>query len=179
MNARAQPEHDWDRVAIAARGRIVSVARRVLRSAADAEDAADEAIARLTCAVRIDGHRVVDAEAWLVRTVLRVAIDRARQWVRRTQGLRDVYETRPRGESEDPREVVERLEAREEVWRCILALPERRQQVIVLRDMEGCSFDEVARVLGIGESTARAHAYAGREELRRMLERWKKRQDGR
>ncbi len=160
---------EWERRALEARPRLVSIAERVLRHRGDAEDTADEAISRLARELR-GGVQFVEIEPWLVRTTLHLAIDRARQWVRRNAKLHDLWRSR-RAES-DPRAEAEKAEAREEVWRRILELPEKRQQVVVLRDMEGLAYAEVARILGIRESTARAHVYAAREELRRKLARY-------
>jgi len=161
----------WERTALEARPRLVSIAFRVVRDGGDAEDAADEAIARLARERRA-GVRFSDPEAWLVRTTLRLALDRARHFVRRVRKLRDLHARRR--EAPDPGDEAHRAELREEIWREILTLSEKRREVLVLRDMEGLAFAEIARILGIGESTARAHVYAAREKLRRKLRRFRR-----
>lgn len=166
----------WEHAAVAFRGRLVSVARRVLRNRADAEETADEAIARLARSVAA-GRGPDDIEAWLVRTALRLAIDAARTRARRRRHLPVVAASDPEAvgrTDEDPRAAAEREELREEVWRRVLELSRMRRQVTVLRDMEGMAFADIARCLGIRESTARAHAWAAREVLRRKLERYRR-----
>ena len=170
----------WERAALAVRERLVSVAFRVVRDDGDAADAADEAIARL--AEVMDRGERVEVEPWLVRTALRLAIDRARAVARRARLARDVARRGAESSAgdgagamgEDPAGALLRVEARERVWQELLELPEKRQRVVVLRDMEGLAFAEIARLLGIRESTARVHAMEGREELRRRLARYRR-----
>ena len=165
---------------MAVRERLVSVAFRVVRDDGDAADAADEAIARL--AEVMDRGERVEVEPWLVRTALRLAIDRARAVARRARLARDVARRGAESSAgdgagamgEDPAGALLRVEARERVWQELLELPEKRQRVVVLRDMEGLAFAEIARLLGIRESTARVHAMEGREELRRRLARYRR-----
>lgn len=55
----------------------------------------------------------------------------------------------------------------------LVDLPRRQREVLVLLHLEGMSYDEISRVLEMSPSTARVHARAGREGLRKvMLERF-------
>ena len=162
----------WEQEAVRLRPRLVSVARRVVRNAPEAEDAADEALARLV-RERQGDNPPARVTPWLHRTVLRIAIDRARAWVRRQDARHEVgrHAQRP---SPGPEEEAQRRELREAVWRCVLELPPRQRQVIVLHQMEGLPYGEVAELLDIAEATARAHAHAARETLRHKLASWKR-----
>ncbi|MFQ5654070.1 MAG: RNA polymerase sigma factor [Planctomycetota bacterium] len=158
----------WEVAALRCRPRLVSVARRVVRNRAEAEDVADEAIARLAREARC-GAAIERVEGWLCRAVLRIAIDRARRWARLHLILPRLA-TRRGERASPPLREAERSELRERVWRAILSLPRRKQQVIVLHDMEGLPYAEVAALLGIREATARVHAHSAREALRRNLQ---------
>ncbi len=158
---------EWEDLVLAHRPRLRSAVYRILRNRDEAEDVADEAIARLV-RTRSGGEDILDVPAWLTRIGLNLAIERARQFVRRARKLADVEEMK-RPSVTDPRVEVEKMEMREIMWRHILDLPVRKQQVLVLRDMESLSYREVSRLLGIQESTARAHAHSAREELRGKL----------
>jgi len=171
----AGPSIAWEAAALGARPRLVSAARRILRDPADAEDAADEAIARLLGELRT-GVRILDPEPWLYRTTLRLAIDRARRWALARGKLRDVAGRRE-PTFRDPHDAARSAEARDEVWRRILELPDRQQEIVILRDMEGLPFREVARLLGIAESSARSQGWAARETLRRKLERFVRKEE--
>lgn len=49
-------------------------------------------------------------------------------------------------------------------------LPEAQRAVVVLRDMEGCSAEEICNILGVSETNQRVLLHRGRSRLRRMLE---------
>ena len=162
----------WEQEAVRMRPRLVSVARRVVRNSQEAEDAADEALARLV-RERQGDNPPMRVAPWLHRTVLRIAIDRARAWVRRQEALQEV-ERHARRPYPGPEEVARRRELREAVWGHVLGLPLRQREVIVLHQMEGLPYGEVGELLDIAEATARAHAHAARETLRHKLASWKR-----
>jgi RNA polymerase sigma-70 factor, ECF subfamily len=69
----------------------------------------------------------------------------------------------------------ERLLGRETLARvraAIAALPERQQEVIVLRDVEGWSADEVCQALGVSEGNQRVLLHRARSKVRAALERY-------
>ncbi|MEM7167064.1 MAG: RNA polymerase sigma factor [Planctomycetota bacterium] len=176
MPASHSQRPDTDRVeqalvlAVGLRPQLVATATRVLRHRDDAEGVVDAAIERLHAELTSDSAGVRDVAAWLRRVVLHRAIDAARAWVRRQRHLQ-VYGAGTRDGSGD--DGADRQELHERVWRAILDLPRRQQEVVILRDMEGHSFREIGEALGIGEATARSHAHAAREELRQRLAAWR------
>ena len=156
--------------ALELRPQLVATATRVLRHRDDASEVVDDAIERLHRELR-DGAEIREIGAWLHRTVLHRAIDRARAWVRQQHHLQRYGDVVKQQGGSD--EAAERAELQERVWRAILELPRRQQEVVILRDMEGHSFREIGEALDIGEATARSHAHAAREELRQRLAAWR------
>lgn len=151
------------------RDRLVSLARRVLRNRQDAEETVDECLGRLA---RPDlAARIENLRAWLHQSVLNLAIDRARAWTREQQRLR--HRPEPSAHGARPADEVVRAESREAVWRELLELPRRQQEVLILHEMEEVGYDEIGKLLGIEAATARVHAHAGRLELRRRLAAWR------
>ena len=139
-----------------------ALARRVLGDPAEAEDAAAEAMARALVRwerVRDLPHR----DAWMLRVVSNVAIDRARRRVRsaawsaaadagaRTDGHEDLTVLR-----------IALVEA-------LAALPARQREVIVLRHLCGLSELEVGAVIGISTNSVKKHASRGFVRLRSRL----------
>lgn len=157
----------WSEEAVAARAGLVSAARRVVRDRIEAEDVADEAIARLTAALAA-GEAIDSVAGWLHRVALRVACDRARAWMRRQRdGWR--RDASRRSAAPDPSRSLDDVETRERLWRAVLELPDRQRDSLVLRQMDGRSYREVAELLGISEGTARGHVHAARAALRETL----------
>ncbi len=60
-------------------------------------------------------------------------------------------------------------EEREEVVRAVGRLPRRQRQVLVLRFYSGLSYEQIARVMGIGQSTVRSTAHRALEALSRAM----------
>ena len=62
------------------------------------------------------------------------------------------------------------LEARERLKQALAQLPERQRLTIALRDIEGCSAEEVCQALGVSPENQRVLLHRGRSRLRAVLE---------
>jgi RNA polymerase sigma-70 factor (ECF subfamily) len=71
-----------------------------------------------------------------------------------------------------PEALVLRKEAREAIERELGTLPEAQRTVVVLRDLEGWSSEEVCNVLEVTETNQRVLLHRGRQRLRAALERY-------
>ena len=142
------------------------VAYSVLRHRENAEDVAQDALAR---AYRCYRHlRDRDRfRAWLVRVTWRVALDRQRADRRRT--LRESESPIPLA----PESADESVAARErvaDVWRAIDALPAKLRIVVVLANIEEHDVQDVARLLAIPEGTVKSRLFAARARLKEHLQ---------
>ena len=54
----------------------------------------------------------------------------------------------------------------------IAALPEHYHTIVVLREVQGLSYEEIAATLGISKGTVESRLFRARERLRRALEGW-------
>jgi RNA polymerase sigma-70 factor (ECF subfamily) len=61
-------------------------------------------------------------------------------------------------------------ETQSHIWACIDALPRGQRQVVVLRDVHGCSAEETSKLLQISEVNQRVLLHRGRSKVRRGLE---------
>jgi RNA polymerase sigma-70 factor (ECF subfamily) len=68
-------------------------------------------------------------------------------------------------------EKIEKKETRDVVQRCINSLEDEFREVIVLRDIQGFSYDEVGDMLKIKEGTVKSRLFRGREALKNCLKR--------
>lgn len=111
---------------------------------------------------------------WLHRLAVNVAVDSMRSDRRRgarfVLGIdRDVVSRTPAGPfPEDP---AERVTARVQLERAVASLPPGARTVLVLRDIEGLEYKEVARVTGLALGTVKAQLFRARRLLRERVER--------
>ena len=87
----------------------------------------------------------------------------------RTDDDGDDYELPIADEGPLPVEHVEAEERREALWRAIHALSENYRQVIVLRELDGCSYQEIADTLGIPLGTVKVRILRARASLKALL----------
>lgn len=127
-----------------------------LGSAADAEDAVQEAFLRLLTARPAFRDREHE-KAWLIRTTLQRAGDIRRRAERRSLPLEEITEpAAPESPGSELRSAVR-------------ALPEKYGAVIHLHYYEGYSIKEIAKLLGLPAATVGTRLARGRERLRQML----------
>ncbi|GAA3606796.1 SigE family RNA polymerase sigma factor [Kineosporia mesophila] len=127
------------------------VAYQVLGSQAQAEDAAQEAMAK---AYSWWGRINKSPHGWVAKTAYTQAIDIARRQVRHQEVLGADDEDRPaRGDA--------RLEDRMDLTAAIERLPRRQREVIVLRYLADQSEADTAATLGMRVTTVRKHAQRG------------------
>jgi RNA polymerase sigma-70 factor, ECF subfamily len=91
----------------------------------------------------------------------------------RFQGARDRYPggwARPPEEWESPEERLATEEARDVMLRAIAALPPRQREVIVMRDIQGLSSEEVRNALEVSETNQRVLLHRARSKVRAALE---------
>lgn len=151
--------------------RIFAVAARMLGSRAEAEEVAQEVFLRVHRAV---GEFRGDARlsTWLYAIASRLCLNRLAAADRRhprdgDEALAAVPSTEP-----DAAARLERLELEEALRQAIEALPDERRIVVVLRDFEGLSYEEISEVLDLEPGTVRSRLHRARMDLKDKLERF-------
>lgn len=109
--------------------------------------------------------------SWLYRLTVNAAIDLLRQRSRRPQTLSlDDPDLPPVPDpAEDPQAQAEAQERRRQLWQAIDALPEVHRTPFLLREMEGYSYREIAKALGLEEGTVKSRLARVRVLLRSEL----------
>lgn len=69
-----------------------------------------------------------------------------------------------------PERAAERREARDLVWEALHALPTEQRELLVLREMDGLSYGEIAATLGVPEGTIASRLFYARRALRDALD---------
>lgn len=150
-----------------ARGRLCRLAFRFLWNRDDAEDAVQDAL--LSAHARRDQLKD-DAKwwGWLCRIVVQRCHLQGRQRQRTPRAQSEAtLKWHADGAAVDASGTL--CETTGAVRDAILRLPQRQREVIVLRFLEGMSYDEIAPILEIAPSTARVHARAGLERLHVLM----------
>ena len=169
LAVRAQ---DGDRAALTAlverhEPRVRRLAGYMLNDPQDAEDAAQEALAKVL--TRIDQFRGEARFAtWLYSLVTNTCRDLGeRQRRRQHQAL----ETAPEVASTlGPHDLACQREQRAELARELEGLSNDQRHVMVMKDVLALSYEEIADVLEMPVGTVKCHAHRGRARMRRALE---------
>ncbi len=135
---------------------------RVLRNAAEAEDAAQECFLEL---LNSDVAITSSLASWLHTVAFRRALNRAR-----TSGRRRRREQRFAEERDKPKQILVD-DLTEHVDEAIAGLPEKLRAPLVCRFLEGDSYEGIARDQGVAESTVRYRANKALEKVRTILKR--------
>ena len=163
-------------------GRLLAVARRLLRDEDDARDALQDAL--LSAFRGIDGfHEGARLSTWLHRIVVNAALMKLRARKRRPedpiegllpQFLEDGHRAMAAGDdspwTEPAETLLQRREARALVRSAIDRLPEGYRTVLLLRDIEGLSTEETARSLEMTPNAVKVRLHRARQALRTLLD---------
>jgi RNA polymerase sigma-70 factor (ECF subfamily) len=159
--------------------RVFFVARRMTGTREDAEDVVQQSFQKaFTHLCKFEGRSAFST--WLTR----IAINEALMLLRRGSGLREMFiddlsgneETTTAPEvpdsSPDP-EVSYSLREREKIlFSSLDELSHGTRRAIQLRELDGRSTDETARIMGISVDAVKARVFHGRRKLRQKLKRY-------
>jgi RNA polymerase sigma-70 factor, ECF subfamily len=145
---------------------VRAYAAGILRDPTEAEDAAQETFLRAFR--RLPAYRG-DAPvlAWLLRICRNHCVDRLRARPPEAVELRE--ELLPAAAGSDPASEASVTIDRERLVSAIGRLSDPLQQVVVLRELRGLSYEEVATALDIPIGTVRSRLHAANAQLRRAL----------
>lgn len=73
------------------------------------------------------------------------------------------------GDRFDPSLLAERNDDIDRVWRALGALEDASREIIVLKDLQGHRYKEIAAILGIPEGTVMSRLYHARQKLKTIL----------
>ena len=150
--------------------RVYRYGTRVCRDGYDADDAVQEAFAKL--ASRGDVMRHQGVLAWLMTVVRNACLRMLRPFLRERRALGERIadaDTLPTSEA-DPRVALERWELVRAVHAAIATLERPFREVLVLRDLEALSGDETCAALGLTPAAMKTRLHRARTKLRAALQ---------
>lgn len=154
-------------------GKLYHLAFRYLGNREDAEDAVQEIFLRV---FRFLGtfQQQSSFSTWIYRIGVNVCRDIYLQKIRRReQPMEQGEDGEPAQDIPDtrytPEEQAERQELRELVWQGLLSLPQAQKEILLLRDMQGLTYEEIAETLSLGLGTVKSRIARARENLHKKL----------
>ena len=165
----------FEHIVLATESAVYNLALSLLKRKEDAEDVTQETYLRLWRT--ISEATIESPKSYILRTARNLALDLIRK-----KSKRDDTDTVVQGEDEefeieledtDPASrpdlaYLQKME-REAVRESINELPTSARELIILRDLEGLPYSEIANLLGIAEGTLKSKLFRARERLRQII----------
>jgi len=158
------------------KNRIYGYICRLTNDSPEAEDLTQEVFIRAYQGMQAF-RRDAAVDTWLYRIATNLVIDRFRrqqrapQWVPVPDDAEDGQGGLPSTSRDaDPQAAAQLGELQRQVQRAVYSLPPKLRAVVVLHDMEGLAYEEVAEALGCPLGTVKSRLFNARLLLRRKLE---------
>ena len=171
-----EPALAFEPIVQAHKDRIYTYICRLTNNDPDAEDLTQEVFVRAYQSFAAF-RREAAVDTWLYRIATNLVIDRFRRARRAPQqvvpdaggeeGLLDELQSLSR--AADPEASAQLSELQRNVQQAIATLPPKLRVAVVLHDMEGLSYEEVAAALGCPIGTVKSRLFNARAQLKRKL----------
>jgi len=160
------------------RHQVFNLVIHIVENAADAPDVLQEVFVKVFKGIgKFNGESSL--KTWIYRIAVHEASNHRRSWIRRhwreplsmddTDSRSAAVAAEAASGDRNPYQVLEQAEREEVVKRALASLAQPYRTVVVLREIEGLAYEEIAQVLGLAEGTVKSRLLRGRELLRRKL----------
>ena len=170
----AEPAADWtppswEEIVREHSARVYRLAYRLTGNTHDAEDLTQEVFVRVFRS--LSGYTPGTFEGWLHRITTNLFLDMARRRQRiRFEGLGEETAARLGDSGPSPAEAFDDRHLDSDIQAALKALAPEYRAAVILCDIEGLSYEEIADTLGIKLGTVRSRIHRGRAQLRAALE---------
>jgi len=157
-------EHAFEILLLRYQGPVFNAVLRMVRHRDEATDLTQTAFLKA-----YEQLRHFDSQhkffSWLYRIAINVAINHLKRH-RRLEPLADEWASPARS----PEDALVESDLSVHVQDALMSLPYDYRAVLVLRHFEGCSYDEMARIVGVPEKTVKSRLFSARRQLKELLE---------
>ena len=173
--AKRGDQSAFERLVLDNQNRVYSLALRLVNDREEAADLAQEAFVKAW-----QGLASFQGESsfstWMYRLTTNVCIDWLRRQKRR-EGVEPAVSlddensgwAEPADRASDPQQVLEQSERGQALARGLARLPDWQRRVLVLRELSGLSYQEIAQALDIDLGTVKSRIARARLNLRKIL----------
>jgi RNA polymerase sigma factor (sigma-70 family) len=159
----------WEEVARVHGRKIYNFAYRLTGNPADAHDLVQEVLLRVRKGLA--NYQPGSFEGWLWRITRNAFIDEIRKRKRRpTSPLPDQMDRWDAATSESADMEFDRLSLGDDIQKALLELPIEFREAVILCDVVGLSYEEIAEAVAVPVGTVRSRIHRGRRQLRTLLE---------
>jgi RNA polymerase sigma factor (sigma-70 family) len=158
----------WDEVVRTHSARVYRLAYRLTGNPHDAEDLTQDVFVRVFRS--LSSYTPGTFEGWLHRITTNLFLDQARRKQRiRFDALSDERASRLTSSTPTPDAAYADQTFDDDIERALATLPPDFRAAVVLCDVEGLSYEEIAEILGAKLGTVRSRIHRGRAMLRKAL----------
>src|SRR5499433_624493 len=159
----------WDDLVRQHSARVYRLAYRLTGNCHDAEDLTQEVFVRVFRS--LPTYTPGTFEGWLHRITTNLFLDLTRRRQRiRFEGLGEETAARLRGAEPTPSQAFDDRHLDHDIAAALADLPPEYRAAVVLCDIEGLTYEEIADVLDVKLGTVRSRIHRGRAQLRAALE---------
>src|SRR5438552_8226695 len=146
-------------------------ARAYATDPADADDLAQEALIKVYKSLKLFRYQSAFA-TWLYAIVRNVFLDALKSRAGKERAAEEQlvpHHAQGASDTHAPDVELEREQERNRLWTALRQVPPEFRSALVLFDIEGCTYDEVAAIEGVAVGTVKSRLSRGRAHLRRLL----------
>jgi len=180
-NCKAGDEKAFAEIVLHRQKKVFNIAYRMLGNSEEAQDLAQEVFISVFESIK-DLKEEIKFDAWLTQITLNHCRNRWKYLKRRqyfsSDSLDDPIETEdgsvPRAvydPSDNPEILFEKKMIEQWIQRGLLKLKEDQRELLVLRELQGFSYEEMGESLGLPEGTIKSKLHRARMDLKEVLER--------
>jgi len=180
-SCKADDKKAFGEVVLTYQRRVYNIAYRMLGNKEEAKDLAQEVFLSVFESIK-SLREEVKFEPWLIQITVNHCRNRWKYLKRRkyfqSDSLDDPIETEdgeiPRqvyDPSDNPETLLEKKMIQDLVQRGLLQLKGEQRELIVLRDLQGFSYEEIGKLFSLPEGTVKSKIHRARMELKDQLER--------
>ena len=169
----------FDQLVLRHQEAVFAVALRMLGNWDEAQDVAQDAFVRAYRAIRTF-RREAKLSTWLISITMNLCRNRRRWWARRKRVITASLDEPADLEGESlgqqvvdpsagPEDLAQQHEQQQQIGNALKRLDQTHRSVIVLRDMQGYSYEEIAQMLGCHVGTVKSRISRARHALRALL----------
>ena len=172
---RANDDAAFGEVVTRYKAKIYNYVYRMTGSSEDAEDLTQEVFIRMYTSINsFRGQSSLNT--WLFRIAGNLCIDRFRRSKNRTPAFSldepvggDIQTHEVADETYAPHRLLENVEMAEQIQAALAKLPEKLRATLLLHDIEGLPYEEIAQIAGCPLGTVKSRLFNARMQLRQHL----------